>query len=86
MAKIKKLKTDENFPISLSIKERDLILDCLVIDDNLVKPIKIALLEKNKITFQYTLYELEALLEYIAAEANHAEDDKLEQKLDKLYD
>jgi len=35
---------------------------------------------------EYTLEDLDDLLGYIAAEANHAEDANLERKLQALYD
>jgi hypothetical protein len=35
---------------------------------------------------QYTLDDLEDMLGYIAAQANHTDDDKLREELENLYD
>lgn len=40
----------------------------------------------GKLIVKYSLDELDELLGYIAAEANHAENEKLERDLDRLYD
>jgi hypothetical protein len=41
---------------------------------------------KGDLIGQYTLDDLEDMLGYIAAEANHIEDAKIQGQLDRLYD
>ncbi len=40
----------------------------------------------NKITFQLSLSDIESIQGFIAAEANHAENRKIESELDRLFD
>jgi len=35
---------------------------------------------------EYSIHDLDDLIGFVAAEANHADDKKIEKKLDKLYD
>ena len=54
-------------------------------ENYLIENLKIALIKNNKIFIHFTLDELEDLLGYIAAEANHADDKKWVNRLEKLY-
>lgn len=72
--------------VTLTAHERDLILNCLILEEELIDMLKIAINNNNIISINCTLDELEELLGYIAAEANHANDNKVVNQLDKLYD
>jgi len=73
--------------VTLTVHERDLILNCLILEEELIEMLKIAINNNNNnISIHCTLDELEELLGYIAAEANHANDNKVVNQLDKLYD
>ncbi len=76
---------EEPILIELKIKERDLILDETFADDDLTERLKTAKEDDGKIAALYTPDELEDLMGFIAAEANHAKDKKLEKELDCLY-
>jgi len=43
-------------------------------------------MERGQITAKYSLEDLDELLGYIAAEANHSEDERRATRLYKLYD
>jgi hypothetical protein len=72
--------------VTLTLKERDLILNCMVLENYLIEMFKIAVIKNNQISIHFTIDELEDLLGYIAAEANHSDDRKLVNRLEKLYD
>ncbi len=72
--------------VRLTIDERDLIINHTFADDDLIDRLKDAKVIDDCITVTYTLAELDELAGFIAAEANHAENKKLEKKLDSLYD
>ena len=76
----------ERIDIKLTIEERDLILNQTFAGDDLTERLNEAMADGKQIKVTYTLDELEDLAGFIAAEANHAEDKKLEKKLDALYD
>ena len=76
----------ERIDITFTIAERDLIVNQTFAVDDLTERLHKAKVEGKYITVSYTLDEIEDLAGFIAAEANHAEDKKLEKKLDALYD
>ncbi len=76
----------ERIDIKFTIEERDLIVNQTFAVDDLTERLHKAKVEGKYITVSYTLDEIEDLAGFIAAEANHAEDKKLEKKLDALYD
>ena len=72
--------------IKFTIDERNLIVNQTFAGDDLTERLLEAKTEGKYIKVAYTLGELEELAGFIAAEANHAEDKKLEKQLDALYD
>jgi hypothetical protein len=82
----KRITPQEKIPIRLSGADRDLILEQTYIDTDHIELLKTAKLENDVITIYLTLDDLDDILGYIAFAANHADDSKLEAKLDKVYD
>lgn len=80
------MEEEKTVVIELTLQERDLIINHTLADDDLLYPLESAIIEGNKIKFAYTLDDLDDLLGYIAAEANHTENKKLEKQLDAVYD
>lgn len=81
------MRRDEPIDIWLTLAERELILNHTLADDDLVARVRDAKqVAHSKIVVKYTSDELNELLEFIAAEANHTEDRGLEHRLDNLYD
>ena len=72
--------------IKFTIDERNLIVNQTFAGDDLTERLLEAKTEGKYIKVAYTLSELEELAGFIAAEANHTEDKKLEKQLDALYD
>lgn len=84
---MEKVRRDEPIDIWLTPAERKLILNHTLADDDLVARVRDAKqIAHSKIVVKYTPDELNELLEFIAAEANHTEDRGLERRLDNLYD
>jgi uncharacterized coiled-coil protein SlyX len=77
----------DRIQIKLTAKERDLILDhVLILDDEILEPIKLCEMKRHNFVLEYSIDDLESLLESVAAQANHSENKKMEQKLDRLYE
>ena len=72
--------------LKFTIEERDLILNQTFAGDDLTERLHEAKVGGKDIDVTYTLDELDELAGFIAAEANHADDKKLEKKLEALYD
>lgn len=72
--------------IKFTPQERDLIVEHTFADPELTKRLQIAEIKGKHLIAKYSIYDLDDLLGFIAAETNHTEDKKLEKKLDKLFD
>ena len=72
--------------IKFTPQERDLIIDHTFADPGLTKRLKIAEIKGKHLVANYSIHDLDDLLGFIAAEANHSEDKKLAKNLDKLFD
>lgn len=84
--RIKRVGVDEGVPVKLSTGDRELILDHTFAGPDLTDRLAAAIPVRSKITVYYTLSELEDLQGYIAAEANHAKNRKVQRELYGLYD
>jgi hypothetical protein len=80
-----KNKEHELITVILSQRERDLIADHTLADPDYSNRFRTT--EKNGTTLSahFTTDELDDLLGYVAAEANHSKSKKIERELDKLY-
>lgn len=76
----------DKIKISLTLQERDLIINETFADTDLIEPLERARIEDDSITVYYSPQALEELLGFIAAEANHADDEVLEAELGSLHD
>jgi len=72
--------------IKFTQEERDLIIDHTFADPDLTKRLQIAEIKGKYLIVKYSSYDLEELVGFIAAEANHADNKKIGKKLDRLYD
>ena len=67
-------------------QERDLIIDHTFTGLDLTQRLQIAEIRGKYLIVKYTTYDLEELIGYIAAEANHTDDKKIGKKLDRLFE
>jgi hypothetical protein len=81
----KQITPDEPVPLELSDRECELILKHTFADDDLTGRLRIVRQPGEPPVYRFTLDDLDELAGYVAAEANHAKNRKLEQELHRLY-
>jgi hypothetical protein len=81
--KRKKIPYGTKIHVKLTMRERDLIRDETFCDPNYTK---LAVIDGKDIRLDLSLDDIEDIQGYIAAEANHTENKKLQKELDKLFD
>ena len=77
---------EKGIKINLTTEERGLIINETFADLVLLEPLEKGQVKDDLITVYYAPQDLEELLGFIAAEANHTEDKVLEEALDSLHD
>jgi len=82
----KKIKRGQKVEVSFSPRERVLVLEHTSAGPELTTALRRAQLESGKYMVRYTLDDLDELLGFVAAEANHATDKRLRKELDGLYE
>ena len=65
---------------------KELIIDHTFTCPDLTKRLQIAEIKGKYLITKYSTDDLEELIGYIAVEANHTDDKKLQKKLAKLFD
>ncbi|MFC2165403.1 hypothetical protein ACFLT2_10470 [Acidobacteriota bacterium] len=73
-------------PVRLHVEERDLILNNTFAGPDLTARLKTTKLVSDSVVVYYSSEELENLIGYVAAEANHNPDKRIQKALDALYD
>lgn len=81
--KRKKIPYGTKLPVKLTIRERDLIRDQTFCDPDFAT---CAVVDGNGIRLDLSLDDIEEIQGYIAAEANHTKDSKLQKELHRLFD
>jgi len=71
-------------PLQLSQGERELIIEHTLADDELTAPLRATTASSEKAVYSFTLDDLEDLAGFVAAEANHNKNTKLQRELDRL--
>jgi hypothetical protein len=82
----KPVRPGEKIPLKLSNRECNLILEHTLANDDLTAPLRVAPAAGKSSVYSFTLDDLEELIGYVAAEANHAKDKKLQKELDRLFE
>ena len=81
--KRKKISYGTKLPVKLTLRERDLIRDETFYDPDFGK---FSVVEGKEIRIELSLDDIEEIQGYVAAEANHTKNSKLEKELDRLFD
>lgn len=82
-----KVKIEMNVvEIKFTPEERDLIINHTFAGPDLTKRLQIAEIKGKHLIVKYSAYDLEELIGYIAAEANHTDDKKIGEELDRLFE
>lgn len=71
--------------VKFTTQERDLIVDHTFTGPDLTQRLQIAEIKGKHLIAKYSMYDLDELIGFIAAEANHTDDKKIEKKLDRLF-
>lgn len=85
MGRRKTLEPDEKVEVRMSARDRVLLLEHTLGDPEYAERLR-PTPTGGDLVGGYTLDDLEDMLGYIAAEANHTEDKKLRRELDALYE
>jgi hypothetical protein len=85
MAIRKKIKDGQKVAVNITPRERLLVLDQTFAGPDLTVRLRRAALVDGRHVAWYTLSDLDELLGFIAAEANHSTDKKVRTALDALY-
>ena len=80
--KRKKIPYGAKLPVTLTLRERDLIRDETFCDPDFAR---LAIVEGKRIKVVLSLDDIEEIQGYIAAEANHTKNKKLQKGLDLLF-
>jgi len=72
--------------VLVSPEERDLVLAYTFSGPDLTERLRLAPVAGAKLAVRYTLDDLDELIGYIAAEANHMQDAALQEELDTLVE
>ena len=67
-------------------QERDLILGHTLAGSELTDRLRIAEIRGRYLIVKYTTEDLDELIGYIAAEASHTKNKKIQKQLDRLFD
>ncbi len=81
----KRIRPGETVPLELSDRERELILEHSFAGEELTGRLRIVPRQNEPPVYRFTLDDLDELAGYVAAEANHAKDKKLQKEWDRLY-
>jgi hypothetical protein len=81
----KRIRPDDKVPLELNDRERELILNHSFADEELTARLRIVPRPNEPPVCRFTLDEWDELAGYVAAEANHANDKKLQKEWDRLF-
>ncbi len=76
----------EKIRVRLSHRERELILNETFLGGDLETRLRVAVADGKGVVVDFTLDDLDELLGYVAAEANHSDESTLRRQLYHLYD
>jgi len=78
---------DPNDVLSLRLteEERDFLIQTTLSPPYLVRKLRFGIVAEHGLVFRLTLDELDELAGYVAAAANHADDDETQAALDRIY-
>ena len=85
MAREKKIAPDERVEVRFTTQERDFILDHTLVDGEVIRLLRLAEIRNGQILARLTLDDLDEIIGYIAAEANHTSNKRLEKELGALF-
>ena len=85
MKRAKQIAVGAKVPLELTERERDLIIKHTFAGSNLTDRLRILPSPGRRPLYRFTLDDLDELVGYVAAEANHAKARKLQKELHHLH-
>jgi len=79
------IRSDDKVPLELNDRERELILNHSLADEELTGRLHILPRPGKPPVYRFTLDDLDELAGYVAAEANHTQDKKQRKEWDQLF-
>jgi len=86
MLQRKRIKPNDRIPFRLTKRERDLLLDLTLLDPGIERQLRVAETAGTQLVVSLTLDDADELAGSVAADANHSEDAKTRQALDRMYE
>jgi hypothetical protein len=80
-----KIKPGQSVSVAFTARERPLVTEHTFAGPDLTDPLQTARLSRGKYRVRYDLDDIDELLGYVAAEANHATSKRLQKKLYGLF-
>jgi len=84
--KRKKIEAGEKVEVTFTGRERELVLQHTLAGPDVTDSLDRAGQADGRFVVRYTLEDLDELLGYIAAEANHSKSKRLQKELDALHE
>ena len=81
-----KIEYGQPIEVAITPRQRSLILEHAMVGPEVTGPLRMAVVKGKKLIVKLTLDDLDEIIGYIAAEANHTDDKKLQKELDHLYE
>lgn len=82
----KLIKPEQRLDFTLTLQERDLIIERRLIDAQMEERLRAAAPLRSRLIVQLTLDEVDDLAGHVAAEANHCADRRVRSTLEAVYD
>ena len=82
----KQIRAGTKVKVTFAERERELVLHHTLAGPDVTGSLEAARKVGGRFSVQYTLEDLDELLGYIAAEANHSKSKRLQKELDALHD
>ncbi len=71
-----KIEYGQPVEVAITLRQRSLILEHAMLGSEVTGPLRMAVVKGGKLVVKLTLDDLEEIIGYIAAEANHTDDKK----------
>lgn len=81
----KNIQPGDRVSVTITPRQRELIVEHTFANPELTEPLRLAETKDRQLLVKLTLDDIDELRGYVAAEANHAENKKLQRELDELF-
>ena len=81
-----KIEYGQPIEVAITPRQRSLILEHAMVGPEVTGLLRMAVVKGKKLIVKLTLDDLDEIIGYIAAEANHTDDKKLQKEFDHLYE